>query len=93
MFNGWHRWHKIGVDPNESPESLFPDIVDGNAALLALTFKGFPLSFKQEIEEEARPYYSTGSCRLPNGMENVCLSNNARPYNLPLASPLSTISI
>jgi hypothetical protein len=74
MFNGWYRLHKIEVDPNESPESFFPKIVNGYATFLALTFKGFPSSFRQKIEEEARPYYSTGSCRLRNGMGNVCVN-------------------
>jgi hypothetical protein len=74
MFNGWYRLHKIDVDPNESPESFFPKIVNEYASFLALTFKGFPSSFRQKIEEEARPYYSTGSCRLPNGMGNVCVN-------------------
>jgi hypothetical protein len=56
MFNGWFKLHKIDVDPNESPESFFPKIVDGYASIVALPFKAFPSSFRQKIEEEARPY-------------------------------------
>ena len=74
MFNGWFKLHKIDVDPNESPESFFPKIVDGYASISALPFKAFPSSLRQKIEEEARPYYSTGSCRIANGMGNVCVN-------------------
>lgn len=81
-----------GLDEN-SMASSFPEEVDGYAFYLATKFLGFDESVKKKVREEARQYFSTGTCRLEIGIENVAVNPTyARPYNQPLASPLSIMS-
>ncbi len=75
MVHGWYKMHltDAGLDEN-SLVSSFPEEVDGYAFYLGTKFEDFDESVKKKCREEARQYFSTGTCRLEIGIENAIVN-------------------